>query len=201
MSGARRSASRRDRLRHQAPAGGTDGGRRPGSRSVCSLVRRRRGVLRPRTTSTVRQLGLGYAVGVPATHPVTDGAGHRWQARQVLNKVRPGQWMRRQTGDGAKGRREYDWAWLDIRADDTPGRCATAGRDECPRRPPPPLHRRDLLLPLLGNRGTSPSAPSWRSSAAVGRSRRRSSSRRASPAWTRARSPAGTPGCAGRCSP
>lgn len=38
----------------------------------------------------------------------------------MLNKVRPGQWMRRSTGDGAKGRREYDWAWLDIRTDDTP---------------------------------------------------------------------------------
>jgi len=68
----------------------------------------------------IRQLSLGYAVGVPATHPVTDGAGHRWQPRQILNKVRPGQWMRRSTGDGAKGRREYDWAWLDIRTDDTP---------------------------------------------------------------------------------
>ncbi|MEV0186432.1 hypothetical protein AB0I54_45565 [Streptomyces sp. NPDC050625] len=68
----------------------------------------------------IRQLGLGYTVGLPATHPVTDGAGHRWQARQMLNKVRPGHWMRRSTGDGAKGRREYDWAWLDIRADDTP---------------------------------------------------------------------------------
>ncbi|MFJ9541350.1 transposase [Streptomyces sp. NPDC101225] len=68
----------------------------------------------------IRQLGLGYTVGVPATHPVTDGAGHRWHARQMLNKVRPGHWMRRSTGDGAKGRREYNWNWLDIRADDTP---------------------------------------------------------------------------------
>lgn len=68
----------------------------------------------------IRRLGLGYAVGVPATYPVTDGAGRRWQARQLLNKVRPEQWMRRPTGDGAKGRREYDWAWLDIRPDDTP---------------------------------------------------------------------------------
>lgn len=68
----------------------------------------------------IRGLGLGYAIGVPATHRVTDGAGRRWQARQLINKVQPGQWMRRHTGHGTKGTREYDWAWLDIRADDTP---------------------------------------------------------------------------------
>ncbi|GGL18762.1 hypothetical protein GCM10010094_94860 [Streptomyces flaveus] len=28
--------------------------------------------------------------------------------------------MRRQTGHGTKGTREYDWAWLDVRPDDTP---------------------------------------------------------------------------------
>lgn len=29
-------------------------------------------------------------------------------------------WMRIQTGHATKGAREYDWAWLDVRADDTP---------------------------------------------------------------------------------
>jgi SRSO17 transposase len=38
----------------------------------------------------------------------------------MINKVRPGQWMRRQTGHGTKGTREYDWAWLDVRPDDVP---------------------------------------------------------------------------------
>jgi hypothetical protein len=28
--------------------------------------------------------------------------------------------MRRRTGHGAKGTREYDWAWIDVRPDDTP---------------------------------------------------------------------------------
>jgi SRSO17 transposase len=68
----------------------------------------------------IRELGLGYAIGVPSTHRITDGAGRRWQARQLINKIQPGQWMRRHTGHGTKGTREYDWAWLDIRADDTP---------------------------------------------------------------------------------
>ena len=37
----------------------------------------------------------------------------------MLNTVRPEQWMHLATGHGTKGTREYDWAWLDIRADDT----------------------------------------------------------------------------------
>ncbi|WP_327575945.1 IS701 family transposase [Streptomyces sp. NBC_00145] len=68
----------------------------------------------------VRALGLGYTVGIAATYQVTDGSGRRWEARKLINKVRPGQWMRRQTGHGTKGTREYDWAWLDVRPDDAP---------------------------------------------------------------------------------
>jgi len=69
---------------------------------------------------SLREFGLGYAVGVSHAYPVTDGAGRRWKAAQLINKVQPGQWMRMRTGHGAKGTREYDWAWLDVRADDTP---------------------------------------------------------------------------------
>lgn len=70
--------------------------------------------------SNIRALGLGYTVGVAATHQVTDGTGRKWEARKMINKVRPEQWMRRATGHGTKDTREYDWAWLDIRPDDTP---------------------------------------------------------------------------------
>lgn len=68
----------------------------------------------------MRSFGLGYAVGVSHAHTVTDGVGRTWQARRLINKVRPGQWMRMRTGYGTKGTREYDWAWLAVRADDTP---------------------------------------------------------------------------------
>jgi SRSO17 transposase len=68
----------------------------------------------------IRALGLGYTVGIAATYQVIDGTGRRWEARKMINKVRPGQWMRRQTGHGTKGTREYDWAWLDVRPDDAP---------------------------------------------------------------------------------
>jgi hypothetical protein len=69
----------------------------------------------------IRVLGLGYTVGVAATYQVIDGTGRRREARKMINKVRPGQWMRRQTRHGTKGTREYDWAWLDVRPDDAPG--------------------------------------------------------------------------------
>lgn len=68
----------------------------------------------------IRALGLGYTVGIASTYQVTDGTGRRWEARKLINKVRPGQWMRRATGHGTKGTREYDWAWIDVRPDDTP---------------------------------------------------------------------------------
>ncbi|MEJ8632355.1 IS701 family transposase [Streptomyces sp. MS2.AVA.5] len=65
-------------------------------------------------------LGLGYTVGIAATYQVIDGTGRRWEARKMINKVRPGQWIRRQPGHGTKGTRAYDWAWLDVRPDDAP---------------------------------------------------------------------------------
>jgi SRSO17 transposase len=73
----------------------------------------------------IRALGLGYTVGIAVTYQVTDGTGRRWEARKMINKVRPGQWMRRQTGHGTKGTREYDWAWLDVRPETLPTRIAT----------------------------------------------------------------------------
>ncbi|MER7959593.1 hypothetical protein [Streptomyces sp. NPDC096030] len=63
----------------------------------------------------IRPLGLGYAVGIAATYQVTDPAGQRWEARKLISKVRPGQWMRRRTGHGTKGTREYGRAWTDVR--------------------------------------------------------------------------------------
>ncbi|MFJ8142788.1 hypothetical protein [Streptomyces sp. NPDC096013] len=56
--------------------------------------------------------GLAAAVGIRRHLGI-----HR---RDLADRLRRRHWMRRSTGDGAKGRREYDWAWLDIRADDTP---------------------------------------------------------------------------------
>jgi SRSO17 transposase len=67
-----------------------------------------------------RELGRCYAVAVKTDHVITCGFGKRWEARHAINKVRPEQWQRMHTGHGSKGTREYDWAWNDVRADDTP---------------------------------------------------------------------------------
>ena len=75
----------------------------------------------------IRAQGLGYTVGIAGTYQVTDTAGRRWEARKLINKVRPEQWMRRATGHGTKGTREYDWAWTDVRPDDAPGGTGAAG--------------------------------------------------------------------------
>ncbi|MEU0663826.1 transposase [Streptomyces lavendulocolor] len=45
----------------------------------------------------IRSLGIGYTVGIAAAYPVTDGSGRKWEARKLINKVRPRQWLRRQT--------------------------------------------------------------------------------------------------------
>jgi SRSO17 transposase len=130
----------------------------------------------------IRALNLGYTVGVPATHQVTDGAGGRREARKMLNKVRPEQWMRLATGHGTKGTREYDWAWLDIRADDAPD-----GRRRAPASWSPAATATPASSPTsaAGPRAPRPWQRSWKSSAAGGGSRKRSSLPRASPAWTR----------------
>ncbi|MBD3006613.1 hypothetical protein IEJ02_21645 [Streptomyces sp. 5-10] len=38
---------------------------------------------------SMREFGLGCAVGVSHTYTVTDGAGRRWKAHQMINKVLP----------------------------------------------------------------------------------------------------------------
>ncbi|WP_052770336.1 transposase [Streptomyces sp. CNQ-509] len=111
----------------------------------------------------IRALGLGYTVGVAATYQVTDGTGRRWEARKMINKVRPGQWMRRRTGHGTKGTREYDWAWLDVRPTTLPTRtptrrspgrvCWSHGGTATPARCPPVAASRQAM---------SRSARSWK---------------------------------------
>lgn len=43
---------------------------------------------------------------------VTTSGFQRLRADEVLKLVEPAGWNRRSAGDGAKGRRLYDWAWI-----------------------------------------------------------------------------------------
>jgi len=68
----------------------------------------------------IRGLGLGYVLAVRANHPLTLGDGRTRTAAEAIKLIRPNAWARMRTGSGTKGIRHYDWAMLDVQADDTP---------------------------------------------------------------------------------
>jgi SRSO17 transposase len=68
----------------------------------------------------IRGLGMGYVLAVRANHTVTGGDGRSRTATEALTLLGQGTWCRMRTGSGTKGIRHYDWAMLDIQADDTP---------------------------------------------------------------------------------
>ena len=67
-----------------------------------------------------RALGLGYAVAVRTDHQVTLPSGRNLAAAKAQALVPAWAWQRMRTGTGGKGARDYDWAMLEVRADDTP---------------------------------------------------------------------------------
>jgi SRSO17 transposase len=70
--------------------------------------------------SRVRELGMGYVLAVRANHAVTLGDGRTRAAAEAIKLIRQNAWQRMRTGSGTKGIRHYDWAILDVQADDTP---------------------------------------------------------------------------------
>nr|WP_234310584.1 MULTISPECIES: transposase [unclassified Streptomyces] len=68
----------------------------------------------------IRTLGYGYAIAVPTSHRVTTPGGGKEKLTALLQRVPKRAWMRMRTGNGTKGARLYDWAMIDMRADDTP---------------------------------------------------------------------------------
>ncbi|MFI8088598.1 IS701 family transposase [Streptomyces sp. NPDC086080] len=68
---------------------------------------------------TARTLGFDYALAVRADHRAST-AVDRFSATELAAKVPARAWMRRRTGNGTKGDRHYDWALIDVLADDAP---------------------------------------------------------------------------------
>ena len=56
---------------------------------------------------------IGYVLAVAASHQVTTAAGP-CQARKIAARLPRRAWQRYSAGEGAKGHRFYDWAWLAI---------------------------------------------------------------------------------------
>jgi SRSO17 transposase len=56
--------------------------------------------------------GIGYVFAVGCDHTLTTSGRVRMRADQALHLVEPRGWNRRSCGNGSKGRRLYDWAWI-----------------------------------------------------------------------------------------
>ncbi|MGW4995785.1 IS701 family transposase [Streptomyces mirabilis] len=66
-----------------------------------------------------RELGLGYVVGVRSNHQVTTPAT-KLSVAKAAARLPKRAWQRMRTGAGHKGVRDYDWAMIEVTADDTP---------------------------------------------------------------------------------
>lgn len=75
-----------------------------------------------RLRSELRTLRLGYVLAVSCDHLVPiDGGKTRRRADRLATDLPAAAWTRRSAGDGSKGPRFYDWAWLaDVGADGDP---------------------------------------------------------------------------------
>jgi SRSO17 transposase len=81
-----------------------------------------------------RAMGLAYVVAVPATRQVTTPDRRRRTCTALARLVPDRAWHRMRTGSATKGAKDYDWALLDVTADDTP----TTGDPADPADPQPP---------------------------------------------------------------
>jgi SRSO17 transposase len=84
-----------------------DGGLRP-ARGTGDEVYGRSSELR----EEFEQRGIGYVFAVGADFRITTSGSVKMRADQALNLVEPRGWNRRSCGNGSKGRRLYDRAWI-----------------------------------------------------------------------------------------
>jgi SRSO17 transposase len=59
---------------------------------------------------------IRHVLAVSCDHQVPAGAGHAIRADMLAARLPRRSWQRLSAGDGAKGRRYHDWAWLDVPA-------------------------------------------------------------------------------------
>jgi SRSO17 transposase len=58
------------------------------------------------------QRGIGYVFAVGRDFQTTTSGSVKMRADKALHLVEPHGWNRRSAGNGSKGRRLYDWAWI-----------------------------------------------------------------------------------------
>jgi SRSO17 transposase len=67
----------------------------------------------PGLRADLERRGIGYVLAVAVTHRVATAEG-TCQARQIAALLPRRVWQRYSAGEGAKGHRYYDWAWVSI---------------------------------------------------------------------------------------
>src|SRR3954449_10987599 len=172
--------------------------------------------------TALRRAGKGYVLGVNATHPFNAWIGKpavAGTAEAIAADLDPAAWRRLSAGEGTKGPRLYDWAYLELAdleaAEYEDGRTGSWARGllvtrsvadgECARRPPParaatgsaaPSPTANAPTSRPGARPEPRSRPWSRSRGTAGRSRTRSRPPRPSSGWTTTRPAPGTVGTA-----
>jgi SRSO17 transposase len=68
----------------------------------------------------IRGRGMGYVLAIRSNTAITPGSGKPVTAAGAAGLIPARGWQRMRTGSGTKGARHYDWAMLEITADDTP---------------------------------------------------------------------------------
>lgn len=71
----------------------------------------------PRLRGELEACGVGYVLAVACSHPVTTSAGNR-RPDELAASMPKHVWQRLSAGQGSKGPRFYDWAWITIDTDD-----------------------------------------------------------------------------------
>lgn len=71
----------------------------------------------PKLRATLETRGTGYVFAVSCDHRVTTGTG-RISADALTTTLPKQAWQPLSAGDGAKGPRVYDWAWIEIGPED-----------------------------------------------------------------------------------
>jgi hypothetical protein len=154
----------------------------------------------PTLRATVRELGLGYVLQVAANRRVATHAGMlRVDAIAALLADTP--WQTYSCGRGAKGHRDYAWAWIGILPTPATHRRAPVSIT-CSSAAPAPAASWPTCAAGPHTRPRSPNWSAWPGNA--GASKRPSNQPRAWSGSTSTRSDAGPPGTAGapwRCSP
>ncbi len=69
---------------------------------------------------SIRERGTGYVLAIRSNYRVTLPSGRCLTVKNAASLVKPGMWQRMRTGQATKGAKDYDWAMIEIRPDDTP---------------------------------------------------------------------------------